>query len=63
MELRIKIDMENAAFEDNGRGHETARILRELAASFEYNGVNGGDNDKLRDANGNTVGRFEVVGE
>ena len=55
--LRIEIKDDNAAFEE-GPATEMARILRELAASFENDG--GPDIEyvsaPLRDINGNTVG-------
>jgi len=56
--ITITIQADNAAFEDNPGG-EVARILRkmarELANGLEYNVKN------LKDANGNTVGRVEIV--
>jgi hypothetical protein len=53
-EFRVSIRTDNAAFEEGGRGAETARILRELADSLE-DGVEAGS---LRDINGNPVGDF-----
>lgn len=53
----LGIATDNAAFEDNGKGRECARILREAATKMRD-----GDLDfKLRDINGNTVGRVEEV--
>ncbi len=57
MKAKIEIEMSNAAFEE-APASELARILRELANRVE------GDGDELgliRDINGNTVGKFEVV--
>ena len=54
----IKIDCDNAAFEDNGCGAEIARILRRVAAKVE--GISDFDNlpsIALMDDNGNKVGR------
>jgi len=60
-EMRIQCD--NAAFEDNGTGLETARILRQLADQIER-GYNGRMPDEYypRDDNGNCVGvaRFYI---
>ena len=56
MELNIKINMDNAAFEES---NEISRILKGIAALFETS-VNT-DKTNIRDANGNTVGYFEVV--
>jgi hypothetical protein len=64
MEARIRIEMENAAFDDDQDGHgELARILLDLAAQLDYR--NGGtltlsstDPRPLRDFNGNTVGEI-----
>lgn len=62
MELRLSLEMDNAAFASTmGRGHEVARILRRLAGQVEADGLRHGDEGKLRDVNGNTVGRWEVV--
>ena len=47
----IKINTSNAAF-DGSTEYETARILRELAGRIE----DGGEPEKLKDINGNTVG-------
>lgn len=53
----LGIATDNAAFEDNGKGRECARILREAATKMRD-----GDLDfKLRDINGNTVGRVEQM--
>ncbi len=58
MKAHITVTMENAAFED-APASELARILRELANKIERNGP---DACKLRDINGNTVGKFVVTG-
>jgi Zn-dependent M32 family carboxypeptidase len=55
--LRLTIETENAAFEGRGRDHELARILRRLADEIEREGAARLDGEKLRDVNGNTVGR------
>lgn len=71
MRLIIEIKMDNAAFTDESardgdqddagaRGMEAARILRELAIDLQ-NGIDADDSYSLRDANGNKVGKCEVV--
>lgn len=52
-EFRVLIQVDNAAFDD-GRNHEVARILREVADGLDQD-VSGGN---VRDINGNTVGDF-----
>jgi len=60
MQYNIKIDMDNAAFEDDNTG-EIARILRELADRITRGGeLLPGDRENLRDINGNTVGAAAV---
>ena len=56
--VTIKFSTANDAF--NVPGPEIARILRELARLVE-DGVAGGDEYKVRDANGNTVGQFKYT--
>lgn len=55
--IHITIDIDNAAFEDAG-GTEVARILRKLATQYEHDGFY--VFEKLRDINGNTVGKAEL---
>ena len=52
--FKLEIATDNAAFHEDGGGatHEIARILRETADRVEA----GASTNKLRDANGNTVG-------
>ena len=54
--ITITIQADNAAFEDNPGG-EVARILCRVAAEFEW----GQERPTIKDANGNTVGRVEIV--
>ena len=56
--VTIKFSTANDAFDVPGP--EIARILRELARLVE-DGVAGGDEYKIRDANGNTVGQFKYT--
>ena len=55
----IKINMDNAAFEDNGN-LELAAILKELATfcTHDLNAVEG--KRTLMDSNGNTCGTFSL---
>jgi hypothetical protein len=57
MNATIKVNMDNAAFEEPAA--ELARILRDIAERIE-----GGElmAFSLRDANGNNVGTFQVKG-
>lgn len=55
--ITITLNTDNAAFglDASERGQEIARILRSLADRFAATDVTSGD--KLRDYNGNTVGK------
>lgn len=64
MQITITITCDNAAFGESGRGAtaEVERILAKVVRGLDqqvdlrdYNGI------KLRDINGNTVGRITVV--
>lgn len=63
MRVTVTIQCDTAAFED-GPGYEVSRILSKLASDIAaYQRLNGelDDHRTLRDANGNTVGCFEVM--
>lgn len=67
MRYTLTIDMDNAAFRDEGgdmgsgaRGWEVARLLREAAADTET-GLDPGVRAPLVDFNGNRVGHWEVT--
>jgi len=57
----LKIETDNAAFGDSAdeAGAEVARILRVVAGGMAAGNMSG----KLRDANGNTVGEYELTAE
>jgi hypothetical protein len=59
--IRVEFSTDNAAFDEaraaGGRPHESAHILREIAARVEA-GETGSHN--IRDSNGNTCGWYEV---
>lgn len=57
MKLTIKIDMDNAAFEDDEG--QLVDILKTVAVKVVQYGVLKGN---CRDWNGNTVGEFKVTG-
>jgi hypothetical protein len=58
METIIKINMDNAAFEDGCDGYnELARILRRLSDELMDNGIR---TKTLMDSNGNSTGIFVV---
>lgn len=61
MRTVIEIQMDNAAFEENGRDIEIARILRALAARIDgHSHFSPGHDQALRDSNGNEVGYCSV---
>ena len=57
MKLTLIISMDNAAF-DQDAGKEAARILRAAADGVEMGCIR----SSLFDTNGNTVGKFHIVG-
>ena len=67
MKLKLTIKMDNAAFEADGQtrrfrnGSELARILRDLASQMSDCTLESGETFNLRDVNGNTVGKAEVL--
>lgn len=54
MKFTLKIDCDNAAFEDNP-AREVANILRELGSKLDE-GLDTPDDQPLLDSNGNKVG-------
>jgi hypothetical protein len=61
MRFKLHIDTDNDAFSDES-STEIARILRDLADDLDGTGEIGEDySEKLRDYNGNTVGRASVT--
>ena len=61
MRFKLTINMDNAAFEDNGRGGELSEILHKLADRLESESFDdGGDFEGVNDSNGNRVGRWEI---
>lgn len=62
MRFTLTLECNGAAFDGaRGRELETARILRELAHTLEHLGTDAGT--RIRDVNGNTVGRFGFEAE
>lgn len=62
MELKLKFDMGNAAFEDGNAASECARILTEIAGTLEDRFTMGTDDGgTIRDINGNKIGTWAVV--
>ena len=57
MTFRIKIQCDNAAFDDDYRT-ELARILKDIATKLE----GGRDGGYVQDSNGNTVGNYALKG-
>lgn len=58
MTFNLKINMDNDAFVES-RAHEVSRILSKLVAGM--NSLEDQDAGILKDANGNTVGTWEVA--
>lgn len=59
MTLKIEIEMDNAAFEESS-GDEAARILRIVADDCERGHIVPHFVRRLRDINGNAVGKAQV---
>jgi hypothetical protein len=57
MKISLEINMDNAAFEDEG---EVKRIISDMVQKMD-DIVRAGDGGKLRDINGNVVGKWEVT--
>jgi hypothetical protein len=62
MQFKLSIDCDNSALENDDRGHELARILRDVADALSRNDMKVCERDyawsrPLVDVNGNTVGR------
>jgi len=61
MNIRIEINTDNDAFTDN-ESQETCRILHELIDRiYRYSHFSPDHCQLLRDYNGNTVGRFDIL--
>ena len=61
MKIKIQINMDGAAFEDDWK-EGVAYVLSELLVNLLHEEASV-DKINLRDINGNTVGRVEVVNE
>jgi hypothetical protein len=59
MKLTIEIDLDNAAFEDNGWG-EIVYCLSQVTRKLNFRGRIVADDCKILDTNGNTVGTATV---
>jgi hypothetical protein len=55
MKLKIEINMDNAAFEDNAEEEIRAILANVTPNMSKYSII------KLRDSNGNTVGHYEIT--
>lgn len=62
MKAILEINMDNAAFEENGPISELSRILSHLSDEVVRHRIyGGGDFVTAVDINGNTVGKLEIV--
>lgn len=60
MDITIKINTDNAAFDRGNARHEVARILRKVAQVAEDDGTRALDDLRLMDINGNRVGLVTI---
>jgi len=60
MRFMVSFDMDNDAFRED-TGPEVARILRDVARTVEHYTLEPDDGALIRDSNGNTVGRYDVL--
>ena len=58
--FQLHIETGNAAFEDDNRQAELARILRELADTMERGLSIGSASGRVYDLNGNSAGSWEL---
>lgn len=58
MKLKIRINMDNAAFEDNDKNAEIMSILDQM---LYFEGLTSVSKYILRDRNGNRCGFFKIV--
>lgn len=56
----VKIDTENAAFDDGNRDAEISRILSGIAGAIGAGGIAQGMSQTIRDINGHDVGRWKL---
>ena len=59
MKFKLEFNMDNAAFEDNGREREILRVLDQATDHVLF----GRDVRNLFDSNGNKIGSFEIIEE
>jgi hypothetical protein len=55
--LKIQINLDNAAFQDDGLINE----LHDILAAIQFKIARGQTVNNIYDTNGNNVGRFEIV--
>ena len=55
--LKIQINLDNAAFQDDGLINE----LHDILAAIQFKIARGQTVNTIYDTNGNNVGRFEIV--
>jgi hypothetical protein len=57
MELNLKINLDNAAYSDEGIGWEIGKAVDYMVSDIGLGLTKG----KIRDSNGNTTGHWEIV--
>lgn len=61
MTFTLTIDCDNDAFAFNDLATELARIVGKVAQDIDDDGIGIDPTGTVRDINGNTVGRWEIV--
>ena len=57
MELNLKINLNNAAYDDEGIGWESGKAIDYMVSDIGLGLTKG----KVKDSNGNTTGHWEIV--
>jgi len=62
MNLKIDINLDNAAFDGENWAFEAERILKEFTDEISFSGLcRPGDSESLLDINGNVVGKAKLI--
>jgi hypothetical protein len=66
MKFKLEFDLDNAAFDfghgvDGRDGSEVAKVLYNTHREVQHAALSEGDGGKIRDVNGNQIGKWEVA--
>lgn len=61
MDFTCKINMDNAAFDEDMPERELRRILVNMTHEVFHRVIDGGIGEPIRDINGNKVGHWEIT--